>query len=78
MPINEYALRAIRTADLTGENIADLFERMVCGTQGVGSSGGMFILNYIDPEALPEDGELIPVITLALKPFTTKTPVPAD
>jgi len=76
MPINEHALNAIRTADLTGPNVAALFERMTVGAQGVGSSGGMFILNYLDPDQLPVEGELVPVITLSLKPFTVRRQPP--
>jgi hypothetical protein len=74
--INQHALDAIRTAALTGPNIAAQFERMAVGAQGVGSSGGMFILSYLDPEQLPEEGELVPVITLSLKPFTTRRQAP--
>lgn len=76
MAINQHALEAIRTAALTGPNLAAQFERMAVGAQGVGSSGGMFILNYLDPDQLPEEGELIPVITLSLKPFTTRRQAP--
>lgn len=74
--INKHALQAIRAAALTGPNIAAQFERMAIGTEGVGSSGGLFILSYLDPEQLPSEGELVPTITLALKPFTTKRITP--
>lgn len=74
--INEHALNAIRTAAISGPNLAGLFERMAIGAQGVGSSGGMFILSYLDPDQLPEEGELVPTITLSLKPFTTKRQPP--
>lgn len=76
MPINELALSAIHSAALSGPNIARQFRRMAEGTEGVGSSGGMLILNYIDPNQLPKEGELVPVITLSLKPFTTRRPKP--
>ena len=68
--INQPALEAIRKADLTGKNFADLFEQMTKGTEGVGAFGGLLILDYTNQ--LPEEGELVPTITLALKPFTTK------
>lgn len=72
--INSHALEAIRTSQITGPNLADLFEKMTNGTLAVGSSGGLLILNYLNPDQLPSEGELVPTITLALKPFTTRKP----
>lgn len=74
MPINQHALEAIRGAALTGENFAGLFEKMAGSVEIVTSSGGLLILNYIDPQNLPAEGELVPTITLALKPFTLRRP----
>jgi len=78
MPINQHSLESIRHAAITGENIASLFEKMALGAQGVGSSGGLFVLSYLDPEQLPEEGELVPTITFALKPFTRRQPPRPD
>lgn len=74
MPINQHALKAIRGAALTGENLAGLFERMADSTEMVAAPAGLLILNYIDPRNLPAEGELVPTITLALKPFTKGRP----
>lgn len=70
--IHQHAIEAIRKANLTGENFASLFEQMTKGTEGVGAFGGLLILDYTDSNHLPAEGELVPTITLALKPFTTK------
>lgn len=78
MPINQHALESIRHAAITGENVAALFEKMALGAQGVGSSGGLFVLSYLDPDQLPDEGELVPTITLALKPFTRRQPPKPD
>jgi len=72
--INHHALEAIRNAAFTGKNLAGLFEKMANSTEIVASSGGLLILNYIDPQNLPVEGELVPTITLALKPFTLQRP----
>lgn len=74
MPINQHALESIRNAALTGENLAGLFEKIANGVGVVDSPGGLLILNYMDPQNLPAEGELVPTITLALKPFTLKRP----
>jgi len=73
--IHQKALEAIRNAALTGENFALLFERMATGLAGVASPGGLLVLNYLDPNQMPEEGELVPTITLALKPFTLRQPL---
>lgn len=76
MTINQKALRAIRDSAIDGPNLGNLFEKMSAGTEAVGSSGGLLILSYIDPASMPKEGELVPTITLALKPFTTRLPKP--
>lgn len=74
MNINQRALEAIRGSEITGTNLANLFERMATGITTVGSPGGLLILSYIDPINMPKEGELVPTLTLALKPFTLRSP----
>jgi len=76
MDINFLALEAIRCSQITGARLAGVFEKMATGTKAVGSSGGLLILSYIDPANMPKEGELVPTVTLALKPFTTRLPQP--
>ena len=76
MLINPKALNAICGSPISGPQLADLFARMATGIETVGSPGGLLILSYVDPANMPEEGELVPTITLALKPFTTRPPVP--
>jgi len=74
MEINQQALDAIRGSAITGENLAQLFEKMAAGIETVRSPGGLLILSYIDPKSMPAEGELVPTLTLALKPFTLRQP----
>lgn len=74
MNINKQALEAIRRSAISGENLVKLFEKMASGIETVGSPGGLLILSYIDPTNMPEEGELVPTITVALKPFTLRQP----
>lgn len=75
MKINQQALEAIRDSAITGPNLAALFKKMAAGVETVGSPGGLLILSYIDPQSMPAEGELVPTLTLALKPFTLRRPV---
>ena len=72
MKINQQTLKAIRDSAITGGNLADLFEKMATGIETVDSPGGLVILSYIDPTKMPTEGELVPTLTLALKPFHLK------
>jgi len=78
MNINFLALEAIRCSQITGARLAGVFEKMAVGTEAVGSPSGLLILSYIDSENMPKEGELVPTITLALKPFTTRLPKPEE
>lgn len=78
MKINQQALNAIRGSAITGENLAQLFEKMAAGVETVGSPGGLLILSYIDPKSMPAEDELVPTLTLALKPFTLRQPAPEE
>lgn len=78
MNISQVALNAIRESQLSGPNVAALFERMAENAATVASQGGLLILSYLPPEVLPSEGELVPTITLALKPFSMRRlePIP--
>jgi len=74
MEINQQALDAICGSAINGPNLAALFKKMAAGIETVDSPSGLLILSYIDPKSLPEEGELVPTLTLALKPFTLRQP----
>lgn len=73
MPINDYALTTIRQSGMTGADFADLFEQLAVSMAKTDSSAGLLVLNYMSPDQLPAEGELVPVVTLALKPFTLRS-----
>ncbi len=73
MPINNQILDTIRQADLSGANIAELFEQLAVSMAKTDSSAGLLILQFIRQEQLPAEGELVPTLTLALKPFTYRS-----
>lgn len=77
--LNQQAIETLRNSDITGPALVDVFEKMSQGLIGLGAPGGMLNLNFIPPGVVPAEGELIPVITLAVRPFVnlTKRPRPA-
>ena len=78
MNISQVALNAIRESQLSGPNVAALFERMAENVTVISSQGGLLILSYLPPEVLPPEGELVPTITLALKPFSMRQLTPTS
>lgn len=67
--LNQRAIEALRNSDITGPALVDVFEKMAQGLIGMNAPGGMLNLNFIPPDTIPAEGELVPIITLALRPF---------
>lgn len=76
MQINQAAMRRLRSAQLRAEAIATIFEVMIKAIEA-GSSQTEFMLGYQSPEDTVADGDLVPVIVLALRP-ATKPVKPAE
>lgn len=74
MKLNDAAIKAIYNSDISGPALVGVFEKMAQGLLGVNAPGGMLNLNFNPPDTLPEEGDLIPVITLALRPFRNLRP----
>ncbi len=71
MKINQSALDAVFASEIDGPKLARTFLEMRGRLESEGDIGGMLVLTYVDGE--PEEGELVPSITLTLKPYQ-KTP----
>lgn len=74
MKLNDAAMQAVYHSDISGPALVSVFEKMAQGLLGVKAPGGMLNLNYLPPDTMPEEGDLIPVITLALRPFRNLKP----
>ena len=72
--LNDAAMQAIHNSDISGPALVGVFEKMAQSLLGVKAPGGMLNLNYLPPGIMPEEGDLIPVITLALRPFRNLRP----
>lgn len=72
MQINESALNRVRSAQFRGDGIALIFETMgkLIAEQGVPAAE--FTLGYHSPEDPVAEGDLVPVIVLALRPAQVK------
>jgi hypothetical protein len=71
MKINKAALDALFTSEIDGPKLVETFCEMRRRFESEDDVGGMLVLTYVDGE--PDEGELIPSITLTLKPYQKMT-----
>jgi len=67
MQIASQALARIKESPMRGEGIATIFEAMA-GALKFGSPTAHFALDFQHPDDVLNDSDLIPVITLSLRP----------
>lgn len=70
MRINKHALDRVRTARMSGEGTADILLSMAAGASLEGAEGVCLTLDYQREDDPVEPGDMIPVITLTLRPAT--------
>jgi RNA 3'-terminal phosphate cyclase len=68
MRIQPEALARLRAAQMRGEAIATIFEHMGKMAEVAGYSAAEQLLTYQEPNAVVEEGDLVPIIILALRP----------
>lgn len=71
MQVAGNALARIRESPMRGEGIATIFEGMA-GSLNYGAPTAHFALDFQHPDDVLSEGDLIPVITLSLRPATEK------
>lgn len=67
MQINKQALNRVATARMTGEGIAEILNLLLIKSEMAGVPPS-FVLDYQEPDDTIEEGDLIPVITVSLRP----------
>lgn len=67
MQINPSALNRLRQAQLRSDGIATIFEAMSKAIEA-GATATEFVLGYQHPDDPVAEGDLVPVIVIALRP----------
>lgn len=70
MPIAKEGLIRLRDSLMRGEAVATIFEGMVIGMERLGAPTSHLTLDFQHPDDVLDEGDLIPVITLSLRPAT--------
>lgn len=68
MQIHKPALQRVKSAPFRAEGIAQIFEHMVEAVKQFGPAAGEYVLGYQATGDPVEEGDLVPVITLSLRP----------
>lgn len=69
MKIQPEALEQIRSAPITGDKLASLFEKMAAELQEMGGASGVKTIDYQQPGGSVDDQTLVPQIVLILRPI---------
>ena len=70
MPIAPKALTRLRESFMRGEAVATIFEGMAMGMERLNCPTSHFTLDFQHPDDVLAASDLIPVITLSLRPAT--------
>lgn len=70
MQIAPEALTRLRESLMRGDAVATIFESMAFGMEKINSPTSHLTLDFQHPDDVLEEGILIPVITLSLRPAT--------
>jgi hypothetical protein len=68
MQIHKPSLQRVKSAPFRADGIAQIFEHMVEAVRQFGPAAGEYVLGYQAADDPVEEGDLVPVITLSLRP----------
>jgi hypothetical protein len=74
--INKSALGRLTAGQFRPDAIGTIFETMALAAQQMGSAATEFTLGYQHPDDPVADGDLVPVIVLALRPAAMPAAMP--
>jgi hypothetical protein len=78
MQIHPSSLERLRSAQFRPEAIATIFEHMGKMTGEIGAAASEFTLGYQKDEDEVREGDMVPVIVLALRPAKLSPAKPAE
>jgi hypothetical protein len=76
MKVAPAALARLRESPMKGEGVGTIFEAMAFGMEQTNTPCSMFTLDFQHPDDAVEPGQLIPVITLSLRPVVAQSVEP--
>ena len=68
MPIHHPTFDRLRAAKISGQGITAILEQMAAGVEMFGAAASELQLDWQNPDDEVRDGDLLPVVTLSLRP----------
>jgi len=68
MPIHHPTFHRLRAAKISGDGLATILEQMAAGTEMLGAATSQLQLDWQQPDDELREGDLLPVVTLSLRP----------
>ena len=68
MPIHHPTFDRLRAAKISGDGLATILEQMVAGIEMLGAATSQLQLDWQQPDDELREGDLLPVVTLSLRP----------
>jgi len=68
MPIHQATFDRLRAAKISGDGLATILELMAAGVETLGAATSELQLNWGKTDDEVRDGDLLPVVTLSVRP----------
>jgi len=68
MPIHQATFDRLRAAKISGDGLATILQQMAAGIETLGAATSQLQLDWQQPDDEVRDGDLLPVVTLSLRP----------
>ena len=68
MTIHQATLDRLRAAKISGDGMATILQQMAAGIEMLGATTSQLQLDWQRPDDEVRDGDLLPVVTLSLRP----------
>ena len=68
MPIHGPTFDRLRAAKVSGDGLATILEQMAASVEMLGAASSQLQLDWQQPDDEVRDGDLMPVVTLSLRP----------
>ena len=68
MPIHQATFDRLRAAKISGDGLATILEQMAAGIEMLGAATSQLQLDWQQPDDEVQEGDLLPVVTLSLRP----------
>jgi len=74
MPIHQATFDRLRAAKISGDGLAIILQQMAAGVETLGAATSQLQLDWERPNDEVRNGDLMPVVTLSLRPAIVPPP----